>query len=100
MKSIGFYLLKWWVDFQSIQPYWLLYLKSDVYCFLMYHVVRYRRNVVRQNLLRSFPDKDAKEIMNEFKASPRGFFNANKNNLYAVCYGMALPPEWEQNATK
>jgi len=45
-------------------------------------------------------DKDAKEIMNEFKASPRGFFNANKNNLYAVCYGMALPPEWEQNATK
>ena len=62
MKSIGFYLLKWWVDFQSIQPYWLLYLKSDVYCFLMYHVVRYRRNVVRQNLLRSFPEKDAKEI--------------------------------------
>ncbi len=62
MKSIGFYLLKWWVDFQSIQPYWLLYLKSDVYCFLMYHVVRYRRNVVRQNLLRSFPGKDAKEI--------------------------------------
>ena len=45
-------------------------------------------------------DKDAKEIVNEFKSSPRGFFSQNKNNLYAVCYGMALPPEWEQNATK
>ena len=50
------------MDFQSIQPYWLLYLKSDLYCFLVYHVARYRRKVVRQNLLRSFPDKDAKSI--------------------------------------
>ena len=62
MKTIGFYMVKWWVDFQSIQPYWLLYLKSDLYYFLVYHVARYRRKVVRQNLLRSFPEKDAKSI--------------------------------------
>ena len=62
MKTIGFYLVKWWVDFQSIQPYWLLYLKSDLYYLLVYHVARYRRKVVRQNLLRSFPEKDAKSI--------------------------------------
>ena len=62
MKTIGFNLVKWWVDFQSIQPYWLLYLKSDLYYFLVYHVARYRRKVVRQNLLRSFPEKDAKSI--------------------------------------
>jgi len=55
-------LVKWWVDFQSILPFWLLYLKSDVYYFLTYHVVRYRRKVVRQNLLNSFPEKDAKSI--------------------------------------
>ncbi len=48
--------------FLSIHPYWLLYLKSDCYCFLIYHLLRYRRKVVRQNLLRSFPEKDAKEI--------------------------------------
>ena len=54
--------MKWWVDFQSIQPYWLLYLKSDLYYLLVYHVARYRRKVVRQNLLRSFPEKDAKSI--------------------------------------
>ena len=62
MKKIGFYLAKWWADFQSIQPYWLLYLKSDLCCFIVYYVARYRRKVVRQNLLRSFPEKDAKEI--------------------------------------
>ena len=71
MKKIGFYLVKWWVDFQSILPYWLLYLKSDVYCFLTYHVVRYRRKVVRKNLLQSFPDKDAKEI----KAIEKRFYH-------------------------
>ena len=62
MNRIGFYLVKCWADFQSIQPYWLLYLKSDLCYLLVYHVARYRRKVVRENLLRSFPEKGAKEI--------------------------------------
>ena len=62
MKKIGFFIVKLWVDFLSIHPFWLLYLKSDCYFVLVYHLVRYRREVVRQNLLRSFPDKDAKAI--------------------------------------
>lgn len=62
MKKIGFFIVKLWVDFLSIHPFWLLYLKSDFYFILVYHLVRYRREVVRQNLLRSFPDKDAKAI--------------------------------------
>ena len=62
MAKIGFHIVKLWVAFLSIHPYWLLYLKSDVYCFLVYHVFRSRRKVVRQNLLRSFPEKDAREI--------------------------------------
>lgn len=48
--------------FLSIHPFWLLYLKSDCYYFLIYHLLGYRRKVVRENLLRSFPEKDAKEI--------------------------------------
>ena len=62
MKNIGFHILKFWVAFLSIHPYWLLYLKSDCYYFLVYHLLRYRRKVVRQNLLHSFPDKDEREI--------------------------------------
>ena len=62
MTNIGFHIVKCWVLFLSKHPYWLLYLKSDVYYLLVYHVFRYRRKVVRQNLLRSFPDKSTKEI--------------------------------------
>ena len=62
MSKLGFHIVKLWVHFLSIHPYWLLYLKSDCYCFLLYYVLRYRRKVVRQNLIRSFPDKDAREI--------------------------------------
>ena len=62
MSAIGFHIVKLWVAFLSIHPYWLLYLKSDCYFFLVYHLLRYRRKVVRLNLLNSFPDKDEKEI--------------------------------------
>ena len=62
MAKLGFHIVKLWVAFLSIHPFWLLYLKSDFYYFLVYHLLRYRRKVVRQNLMRSFPDKDAKEI--------------------------------------
>ena len=62
MAKLGFHIVRLWVAFLSIHPYWLLYLKSDVYYFLVYYLLRYRRKVVRQNLVRSFPDKDEKEI--------------------------------------
>ena len=70
MKRLGFYIVKWWVDFLSVQPFGLLYLKSDVYCFLVYHIFRYRRKVVRENLLRSFPEKGIQDI----KAIERRFY--------------------------
>ena len=57
--------------FLSIHPFWLLYLKSDCYFFLIYHLLRYRRKVVRENLLRSFPEKDAREI----KSIERRFYH-------------------------
>ena len=62
MKKLGFHIVKAWVDFLSIHPFWLLYLKSDIYYLLVYHIAHYRRKVVRQNLLRSFPEKDLKAI--------------------------------------
>ena len=62
MAKIGFHIVRLWVAFLSVHPYWLLYLKSDCYYFLVYHLFRYRRKVVRQNLLNSFPEKGTKEI--------------------------------------
>lgn len=89
MKGIGFYLLKWWVGFQSIQPFWLLYLKSDVLYLLLYHVGCYRRKVVRQNLLHSFPDKDQKSI----KAIERHFYRNLCDLMVEAPKMMRMGPE-------
>ena len=47
------------------------YLGSDIGCFLLYHLVRYRRKVVRDNLVKSFPEKSVKEI----KAVEKKFYH-------------------------
>ena len=62
MGKVGFHFLKAWADFNSVLPYWLLYLKSDLVYVLTYHVAHYRRKVVKNNLLRSFPEKGSKEL--------------------------------------
>lgn len=46
----------------SALPLWLLYRLSDLTFPLLYSVARYRRKVVRKNLLRSFPHKSISEI--------------------------------------
>ena len=71
MTKIAYHIVKGWVSFLSVHPYWLLYLKSDFYYLVTYHLVRYRRKVVRENLLRSFSEKSAKEI----KAIEKRFYH-------------------------
>lgn len=46
----------------SLLPLRLLYCFSDMTAFLAYHIIRYRRNVVRRNLTSSFPEKPMREI--------------------------------------
>jgi Kdo2-lipid IVA lauroyltransferase/acyltransferase len=43
-------------------PLSVLYFFSDFLFFIAYHVVRYRRRLVRKNLKASFPEKSAKEL--------------------------------------
>lgn len=47
----------------SLLPMWIHYRFSDFLYFLVYHVVRYRRKLVRRNLADSFPEKSADEIL-------------------------------------
>ncbi len=46
----------------SLMPYRALYVISDFFFLVFYHIVGYRKKVVRGNLTRSFPEKSAKEI--------------------------------------
>ncbi|MEM1111006.1 MAG: lysophospholipid acyltransferase family protein [Pseudomonadota bacterium] len=53
--SLLFRLISW-------LPFWLLYPAASVVYFLLFHVSGYRKQVVKQNLERAFPEKSAKEI--------------------------------------
>ncbi len=44
-------------------PLWVLYIFSDVLFLLGYHLLRYRRDVVRKNLKNSFPEKSPTELL-------------------------------------
>jgi Kdo2-lipid IVA lauroyltransferase/acyltransferase len=46
----------------SYLPFRLLYLVSDLLYLVIYHIVRYRRVVVKENLQRSFPQKTRREL--------------------------------------
>lgn len=45
----------------SLLPFWFLYLLSDAIFLLIYYIVGYRRKVVQENLLNSFPEKTQEE---------------------------------------
>ncbi|MEG1580727.1 MAG: lysophospholipid acyltransferase family protein [Bacteroidaceae bacterium] len=47
----------------SLLPFSLLYAFTAVFRMVLYHVVRYRRPIVRKNLTLSFPDKSPAEIL-------------------------------------
>lgn len=47
----------------SYIPFWMLYILSDMLYFVAYYVVKYRRPLVRKNLIECFPEKSEKEII-------------------------------------
>ncbi len=52
--AAGIYLI-------SLLPYRVIYLLSDLLYYLIYYVIRYRREVVRTNLSNAFPEKSGTE---------------------------------------
>ncbi len=47
----------------SLLPFCILYLLSDGIYWVVYYIAKYRRDVVRDNLLKSFPEKSLAEII-------------------------------------
>jgi KDO2-lipid IV(A) lauroyltransferase len=46
----------------SLLPYFVLYLIADLLFLLLYYVIHYRRQVVKENLLNAFPEKSVAEL--------------------------------------
>ena len=64
MAKIAYYIFYAFAWLVSLMPFWLMYRLSDFLFFLLYYVTGYRKEVTRQNLRNSFPDKDEKWIHN------------------------------------
>lgn len=69
-------LLRFFFKRMSRLPFSVLYVMSGGIYFLLYHVSRYRRKIVRKNLTESFPEKSPDEIKDIEKKFYR-FFSDN-----------------------
>ena len=70
MKHAWYYTpLGWLLDAISRLPFGILYIISDLLYVIVYHIARYRRDVVSGNIRDSFPEKteaERKQIIKEF----------------------------------
>ena len=62
MKIVYFFTFCFWY-LLSLLPLGILYLFSNLLYSPLYYCIRYRRHIVRKNLIGSFPEKDLKEII-------------------------------------
>lgn len=70
MKILYYIVFTFWY-LLSLLPLRLLYAISDLLYFPLYYVIRYRRHIVRKNLIESFPEKDLTEI----RRIEKGFYS-------------------------
>ncbi|MCB0376778.1 MAG: lipid A biosynthesis acyltransferase, partial [Sinomicrobium sp.] len=62
MNAILYYLSLPFIYLVSLLPFRLLYLLSDLLFVLVFHLIGYRKEVVRNNLRNAFPEKGEEEI--------------------------------------
>jgi KDO2-lipid IV(A) lauroyltransferase len=65
----------------KIVPFWALYLLSDGLAFVLYHVVRYRKKVVFENLRKSFPEMSGAEIAQIARSAYRNLTDVTLETL-------------------
>jgi len=68
-------------------PNWWVYIIAEGTAFFLFYVFRYRRSVVRKNLLNSFPEKDIKEIRQIEKKFYQNFPKVFFESIYS--YGFS-----------
>lgn len=71
MQRLGYFFTRLLIECFRLVPFWLLYRKSDALAFILYRVVGYRREVVWDNLRRSFPEKSEAELAEIVRQSYR-----------------------------
>ena len=62
MRSIFYHITYALVYLTSLLPLWVLYGLSDFIFLIIFHLIKYRRPLVKRHLQESFPEKDDKEL--------------------------------------
>lgn len=68
MQHIGYSVAFHAVKILALLPLWVFYRFSDIFYFLIYYCIKYRRKTVHSNLIHAFPEKSKSEIANIQKA--------------------------------
>ena len=61
MNKVLFQLVIFLLKLISLLPFRILYLLSDIIFIFLYHLFKYRRNVVKTNLANAFPEKSPED---------------------------------------
>ena len=84
-----YHLLRFSFKMLAHLPFWLLYGLSTMVYGLLYHVVRYRRKIVRRNLTECFPEK----TLGEIKGIERRFYRNFSDQIMETCKMGGMRPE-------
>ena len=63
MENFNYKMIRALWRLGALLPFKFLYLFSDIVYLIIYYVARYRRKIVRDNLVNSFPEKSLAEII-------------------------------------
>lgn len=74
----------------SLLPMPVLYLLSDVLFYLLYYIIKYRKQVVAENLKNSFPNKSDKEL----KAIEKEYFSYLADLIVEIVKMFSASPEF------
>jgi len=75
LNYLLFLLAGFFIALFRVTPFWLMYLISDGFRFLLWRVAGYRRKVVRENLRCCFPDEPEKNLNRIEKESYRNLID-------------------------
>ena len=84
-----YYLLRFFLKLLSYIPFRVLYILSDIFFYVLYYLVGYRRETVRRNLTESFPEKSLSEI----KVIEKKFYRFFTDMIFESCKLASISPK-------
>lgn len=87
MDFLSSMIARFFILLFSLMPFWLIYVFADLFYFVSYKVLKYRLDVVRINLKKSFPGKSAEELKKIEKLSYRNLAEITVESLKAFTMG-------------